>query len=59
MHFNLDPNSHSFRVQKRTCVKIFLIVRTLSVSLPVTDLRVLNVVVGKKNSWTFCETLGM
>lgn len=40
-------------------VKLFLIVRTLSVSLPVTDLRVLNVVVGTKNSWTFCEILGI
>lgn len=39
-HFSLGPNSHSFCVQKRRCIKIFLIVRTLSVSLPVTDLRV-------------------
>lgn len=59
VHFSLGPNSHRFCVQKRTCVKIFLIVRTLSVSLPVTDLGVLNILVGMKNSWTLCEILRM
>ena len=34
VHFSLGPYSHSFCVQKRTCIKIFLIVRTLAVSLP-------------------------
>lgn len=31
VHFSLGPDSHSFCDQKRTRVKIFLIVRTLSV----------------------------
>lgn len=56
MQYSLGPNSYSFCVQKRTYVKWFLIVRSLSVSLPVTDLRVWNVIVGMRNIRTSWDT---